>query len=282
MHEERDDAGGGELIQSVALSLRVMEVLAASHRALGVGELAQLLAMGKSRIFRHLQTLAARGYVAQDPLTEKYMPGPAWFFTQMRVTQGPSLSWLAGPILSRLTEDTGLTAALVQFENKGARTIYSSVASEHISIAIPVGTQMPPTATAFGKVGLAFGSDEWVERHTPAQCVRFTDATITTVAALNAEIEQIREQGWATSHGEWVSGISALAAPVSWQNGAAVCAIGVMGPGNVIARAPADSLQQSVLDAAEALQELWSPDQKVDEPGAQQPNRKRRPPVPIR
>jgi len=81
-------------------------------------------------------------------------------------------------------------------------------------------------ATAAGKVGLAFGTAELP----PARLVRFTDHTITDRARLDAELDEVRRQGFATAEGEREPDLNAIAAPVFGPDGSLAAIVGVQGP----------------------------------------------------
>jgi hypothetical protein len=61
----RITGAGGEGVQAVVLALRILEHLAHDGRPVGVTALARALGTTKSRIHRHLQTLAQEGYILQ-------------------------------------------------------------------------------------------------------------------------------------------------------------------------------------------------------------------------
>ena len=54
-----------EGVQSVVLTLRILEHLGTVRKPAGVTSIATALGVNKSRIFRHLRTLVHEGYLAQ-------------------------------------------------------------------------------------------------------------------------------------------------------------------------------------------------------------------------
>jgi DNA-binding IclR family transcriptional regulator len=92
-----------------------------------------------------------------------------------------------------------------------------------------VGTLLPAHATAMGKVLLAHHPYLAVEL-SKRELVRFTIATITDPRVLTAELERVREQGWASEMEELVQGEASCAAPIRDRLGAAVGAIAISGP----------------------------------------------------
>ena len=62
-------------VKTVKRSIDILNLLAEDGSQVGVIELSKRLKMSQSTIYRILSTLAAEGYVAQDPRTEKYRLG---------------------------------------------------------------------------------------------------------------------------------------------------------------------------------------------------------------
>ncbi|MEN8159302.1 MAG: IclR family transcriptional regulator C-terminal domain-containing protein, partial [Myxococcota bacterium] len=74
------------------------------------------------------------------------------------------------------------------------------------------GEEVPLHATAVGKLAFAFAPERFsvddvgLERH--------TDRTLRDRTALRAEVTRVRRQGFAVNRGEWIDGLSVVAAPV--------------------------------------------------------------------
>ena len=106
-------------------------------------------------------------------------------------------------------------------------------------------------ATAVGKVVLAFAGGPPA---TGAELTAYTDRTIVDPETLGAEIEAVRERGWAEAAGEREPDLNAIAAPVFGRAGDLAAAVGLQGPA---ARLTADRRAEvlpAVLDAAAGLQ----------------------------
>src|SRR5690606_16947563 len=67
--------------QSVAMSVRILDELAAFGQPIGVSELARRLNESKGRVHRHLATMRALGLVSQEAVTERY--GLGWKIFQL-------------------------------------------------------------------------------------------------------------------------------------------------------------------------------------------------------
>ena len=59
---------------------------------------------------------------------------------------------------------------------------------------------------------------------------RYTPASVTKPASLEAELAGVRERGWACTTEEFEIGLNAVAAPILGATGEVVAAVGVSGP----------------------------------------------------
>jgi IclR family transcriptional regulator, acetate operon repressor len=82
-----------------------------------------------------------------------------------------------------------------------------------------------PHAVADGKVLMAYGA-----LGVPEHLERYTANTITDHDALNAELEAVRRNGYATAVAELEEGLVAAASPVFGGTGACIAALSVNGP----------------------------------------------------
>lgn len=73
MDEVLDKTGDG--LQTVVLTLQILEHVVKASRGVGVTSLANTLGTTKSRIHRHLQTLVQEGYIIQQEDSERYEVG---------------------------------------------------------------------------------------------------------------------------------------------------------------------------------------------------------------
>jgi DNA-binding IclR family transcriptional regulator len=89
-----------------------------------------------------------------------------------------------------------------------------------------VGLSVPLHCSALGKVLLAYGAAQL-----PAgKLERRTDKTITTEAALRADLASVRARGYAVTDEELEFGLTTVAAPVHGYDGAVVAALSVSAP----------------------------------------------------
>jgi DNA-binding IclR family transcriptional regulator len=154
------------------------------------------------------------------------------------------LRQIARPHLHALVESTGETATLSAPGERDAVTVDFVQSPASVQGVAHLGRPSIAHATATGKVLLAFG-----HRSLPSGPLKeFTGRTITQRAALAAELERVRERGYAFNFGEREDDLHAVAAPV-WGSRAELAAIiGVQGPSSRFAREAMNDAVRPLLD----------------------------------
>jgi IclR family pca regulon transcriptional regulator len=117
--------------------------------------------------------------------------------------------------------------------------------SRIMRVAISVGTRFPAYATSMGRVQLAGLTEERLAAYfARADLQRLTAHTIATPEALRAELDRIREQGWALVDQELEEGLRSIAAPIRDRNGVVVAAVNVSAHAS---RASRDAVRKTLL-----------------------------------
>lgn len=219
-------AGG---VQSLERALDILEVLGRSEGELGVSEIGLSVGLANGTVHRLLSTLTRRGYARQVPEGRKYTLGPRaiTLASSSRERLGP----LARPFLQELMEVSQESANLAALDRNSVVYIEQVPAPRMVRMFTEPGNRVPPHASGTGKVLLAFqppGTVEAILRRSGLE--RFTPRTITNIDVLLADLERIREQGYATDYEESEEGVRCVAAPVLGGEGHIVAAISVSGP----------------------------------------------------
>jgi DNA-binding IclR family transcriptional regulator len=124
--------------------------------------------------------------------------------------------------------------------------------SRALRIGSRLGRQMPAHCTAAGKAILAqLVPDELARLHPDGRLERLTDRSLRTMAELEAELESVRDRGYATNFGQSEEDVAAVAVAVPTVSPRA--AITVSAP---ITRLSEDDVAQIAAAAAQAAGEL--------------------------
>jgi DNA-binding IclR family transcriptional regulator len=246
--EQRDRRD--ESVRSVDRALSILQVVA-QRGVLGVTDIAKAVGVHKSTAHRLLATLESRGMVVQTQDRGEYRLGYAVVQLASGATSRAELTLVSRETTQRLAEEVGETVNVAIHDGAGVISIDQHTGPSTITTVDWAGRRGPLHATAAGKLFLAF-PDADGSPAIPDELVGYTDRTTTDRARLTAQLEEIREQGWALSREEQEPGLVAVGAPVRDYNGAVVAAVVVSGPSfRLTADAVAGIAAQTVAAAEE-------------------------------
>lgn len=217
-------------VSSVDNALTLLKALR-DHPSLAVKEGAELLGVAPSTAHRLLSSLAAHGFVAQDPANRRYGPGPALLAVALASLRRVDVRRVGRPHLVALAAEIRETVSLAVAEGAKVRFIDSVEGPELIRVASRTGEVVPAHLSSVGKIMLSgLADDELARLYPAAQLAALTDRSITTRPALLAELQSVRAAGFATSFEESSVGLSAVGVPITDRLGHVLAAIGVSVP----------------------------------------------------
>lgn len=240
-------------IKSLDRAMEVLEHLSEQSGAT-LSQLAGDLDQSTATVYRVLVTLEGRGIVEFDPEAQTWHIGSRAFVIGARFLRRTSLVDRARPVLRHLMEQTGETANL-GIERDGQVLFMSQVEThENIRAFFPPGALSPMHSSGIGKAILAFLPTPRVERIiTRHGLQRFTPSTITTPAALMAELSVTRGRGYSIDAEEKNAGMRCIAAPIFDMHGEVVAGISISGPVSRMAEADTRTAAAAVMDAAHRI-----------------------------
>jgi DNA-binding IclR family transcriptional regulator len=249
---------GAAQVQSVVRTLDILEALA-SEGELGLTELAARVGVHKSTLFRFMRTFCELGYARRDPDTERFSLTLKVFELGSSVYARVDLVKLASPFLVRLSATTKETVHLAILD--GERLVYlskiESPRSLRVAMQSGVGLTAPAYCTGVGKVLLAFAETDALDSYLAAcDFVRHTENTIPDRLKLVAELQVIRNRGWALDDEEHEYGVRCVAAPVRNRKGAVIAALSISGPTIRLTKDRIDTVRSLVCEAAEEISRL--------------------------
>jgi DNA-binding IclR family transcriptional regulator len=208
-----DRADEQYLSRSIGRALDVLECFPGGSSAFSLTELAQIISMPESSLFRILVTLESRGYLTQEKdgtysLAKKVLNGRLWERAQtMRELLKPEMLRLA----RRFNETTSLAFL---FEDR--ISVLESIESLHDIRAInKVGRLLPPYASSMGKAITAFQDPGLTERILGSYGIfQRTVHTVTDHNKIYSDFESIRRAGYACDRGEATEGGICIGAPI--------------------------------------------------------------------
>jgi DNA-binding IclR family transcriptional regulator len=215
------------VIQSIDRAIRVLTALQGARR-MSLSELAARLELAPSTTHGIVRSLVEHGMVVQERGSSRYQLGPAVLRLGNVYLDTLELRTKAIPWAEDLARRTGMAV------RTGVLLIDDVVIIQHEprpdgSRQMPeVGIVIPAHASALGKAMLAFMPEEADRMLSAGELRSMTGETLTSPAAIRAQLDRIRTTGIAREQDEAVIGEGAAASPVFDAWGGVVGAIGAV------------------------------------------------------
>ncbi len=193
----------------------LFELLAPRRDGLSHTAIAEALGIPKSSLTKLLKTATLRGYVGYDPASRLYrqgarfgtMAGPA-SITRDLVTQ-------ADAVLKEITAVTGESSALNIVKDDAAEVVATISSPQRLVSHLRLGDLAPLYATSGGKIILAHLPEGELKAYLGRVTLQAsTPRTIVSVRKLQAQLKEIRRDGFARAIEEYTPGIIGLATVV--------------------------------------------------------------------
>jgi DNA-binding IclR family transcriptional regulator len=217
------------LIQSIDRAIRILFALQGERR-LGIAELSSRLELPPSTVHGIVKSLAAHGFVAQDPGTGRYQLGYAVLQLGNVYLDTLEARARAVPWSEELVRRTGMAVRTGVLAGDDVMIIHHVPRPDGSRQMPEIGIVIPAHASALGKAQLAFEPTE-ADRILHGSGLRsMTGDTVTDPDELRAELRDVTLNAMADERDEAVLGESSIAAPIFDARGSAVGAIAVVFP----------------------------------------------------
>jgi DNA-binding IclR family transcriptional regulator len=235
------------------LSLRLLERLAVSQEPLGITDLAREFETSKTKVYRHLQTLARHAFVRQDSVTRRYEAGIKLFMLGESLRERFDVVSAARDDMAQLRDATGHAVTLSTLVEDQVVVLELFHGHTIVEFGTRPGTVLDLHASAHGKVALAFGPAGLLERCMSKPLKAWTPQTLCTRAALERAVAEVRKRGWAVAANQVLTGVNGLAAPIFNHNGSYAGAIAIAGSVQYITATPSLEQIRAVTAAARGI-----------------------------
>ena len=226
---------------STERSLRLLAILADEGRPLSLAQLVEALALPKATVHRMCMQLLECGFIARDVSERHFVVGPALRKLALDTLNHGTIRGLRHEVLSDLVAEVGETCNFTTTDGAGVLYLDRVEAPWPWRLTLQVGAHVPLHCTASGKLFLALMQPS--RRNAMLnnlKLTRMTSATLTSVAALQAECKTIAAEDYSLDREEFVDGLVAIAVPVRDAQGEVRAALAVHAP---TARLPLDQAQ---------------------------------------
>lgn len=227
-------------VQSVEIGMRVIEHFVAADGPLPLRDVAKATGLGPSATHRYLVSFVRSGLLIQLD-DQRYDLGPLAIRLGFAGLSRIDALQLAIEALERFVAETGMTAMLSVWSERGPLVVRWRQGVKPVFTTIAVGSVMPVLNSATGQVFLAWRGDEAVM----ALAGNKSKASVLAKAVL--------QTGYADISGDLIPGLAAVSVPILDGAGALVAAITAVAAGADIDAAARQSLITSAEGASAAL-----------------------------
>jgi IclR family transcriptional regulator, pca regulon regulatory protein len=242
------DRGAGtgrrtDFVQSLDRGLAVIRCFSSEHPSLTLSEVAERTGLTRAAARRFLLTLQELGYVGSSG--RQFSLRPRVLALGYAYLSSFSVSQIAQPHLEDLAEELHESCSVSVLDGDDLVYVARASANRIMTIALTVGTRLPPYPTSMGRVLLAHlpaaDLDAYLSRTTLRQ---LTPHTITSQEELRGVLATVRGRGWAAVDQELEAGVRSIAVPIRDSSRRVVAAINASAHA---ARVPMRTLEREFL-----------------------------------
>jgi len=229
--------------------LDILELLSTEESGLMQTDIARRLDRSVSEIFRMLVVLQSRGYVMQNPQTDRYVLTTLLFEVAHRTPFIKRLTTSAAPVMQRLARAVNQSCHLAIIAGDSVLVIGQVDSPGNNIMSVRLGAKIDLWRASSGRVILAHLSPEALEEalanaDLPAE---------TTLAKLHSDLASIRATGHEVKDSFVARGIVNISAPVFDHSGSAIAALTMPYLQRYQEALPFDDCIATLLDAAATI-----------------------------
>lgn len=221
-------------VQSIERALDIIEAVAANKNSAVLTKIAEKTGLHKSTAYRIIATLFKRGYLKKNE-DGTYKIGLKLIEAVSYYIDSLELQTEVRPYIAQITAKFGLTSHLGILEGDKVVYIEKMDIFSNIKLYSQIGLRMHAYCSSLGKCLLAnYSNTQLRSIMGRTEFTRFTPNTITTIEALQKEIDSVRQRGWAIDNEEFEIGHRCIGAPVYDYRGDIIAAISASGSTTIL------------------------------------------------
>ncbi|MCD0502800.1 IclR family transcriptional regulator [Bordetella petrii] len=246
-------------VPAVSRAVAILRLLGRSPQPLGVKAIAESLGLVTSTCLHIVRVLVDEGLLKVDEGTKRYSLGTGLLSLARNALQTNSFPSLAQPVLDRLAAQWNVTAIAAEVIDLDHMVVVAlSKAHAPFRLHVDVGSRFPGLISATGRLMAAFWRTPWARIEQRFALLRWESPP--GFADWRAEVELARVQRYAIDAGNYIAGVTLVAAPVFDAKGRLSHSLTVAGMSGHMDEARCQALALDLLREADALTQLSLPD----------------------
>jgi len=237
---------------AISRAAAVLRLLGKSDTPLGVQTIARQLGLVPSTCLHVLRALVAEEFVSFDTDTKRYSLEAGVLTLARHWLRRNRFNDLAQPALDRIGQTYEVTTLGVQIVGLEHMFVVATSQSGHnLQVSAQIGSRFPALISATGRCIAAFGGHSESDLEARFKLLRWDEPP--TFQEWLTQVRKTRVQGFAVDTGQYISGVTVVAAPV-WKTRAKLShALVAIGIGNGLRRTGLPELQTALLQAAQTI-----------------------------
>ena len=206
-------------VPALSRGIAILRLLGRSDTPLGVHAIARALDLVPSTCLHILRVLVEERLIAVDPATKKYVVAAGLVALARTALRQHTFPAAVQPELDELAQTHRATALAVEASGLEHMVVVALARAESpLQVHVDIGSRFPALISATGRCVAAFATYPWAEIQ--ARFAKLKWDVPPTLAAWRAEVKATRLAGYAIDDGQYIRGVSIVAAPVRMPNGA--------------------------------------------------------------
>lgn len=242
---------------AISRAAAILRLLGKSDTPLGLQTIARSLNLVPSTCLYVLRALVDEEFVAFDPDTKRYSLEAGVLTLARHWLRRNQFTDLAQPVLNQISQEFDVTVLGVNIVGlEHIIVVGISQAGNNFQISAQVGSRFPALISATGRCIAAFGDipeDELQERF---ETLRWDEPP--TFEEWRSQIADARVEGFAVDEGNYISGVTVVAAPVWKTRDKLSHALVAIGLSSTLKRTGLPSLQSALLRHSQMLSKQLS------------------------
>jgi DNA-binding IclR family transcriptional regulator len=237
---------------AISRAAAILRLLGKSDTPLGLQAIARTLGLVPSTCLYVLRALVAEELVAFDPDTKRYSLEAGVLTLARHWLRRNQFTDLAQPVLDRISQSFDVTTLGVHIVGLDHIVVVAvSQSGSNFQLSAQVGSRFPALISATGRCIAAFGGYPGSELESRFRKLRWDEPP--TLEEWREQIRQTQEQGFAIDAGNYISGVTVVAAPVWKSRDQLSHALVALSIGSTLRRSGLPELQGALLSAAGSL-----------------------------
>lgn len=241
-------------VDAVDCAIDVLQAIA-HEQGLSMADIARKVGGSRQRVFRMIKTLEARDLIERGRDGKSYRIGIATLLLGAAARGQYDLVQVADPVMEEIGKLTQETLQLRIRDGSESLCVACWEPDRLVRVHVDVG-QRRNFYGGSSKIFLAYMAPEECQRFLIAPLPRYTANSITDIDAMRARLTQIREDGFAISHGEVNAELVSISAPIFGADEKLIAVLNLAAPASRMPPAEAVSTARLVVEAAARISRL--------------------------